>query len=402
MSHVALVIPGLDRIGGAERQVLLLAEGLRRRSWRVTVIALSGTGGAAADELRDAGVEFFSLAMRRGLMDPRGWMRFHGWLRRERPDVVHSHLAHASLLARVSRLAAPIPVLIDTVHSSGTGRLRRRLLYACSRWLPDHVTAVSQAAAGAHLAKGMVRGENLSILANGIDLNAWQPDPQARAEARQALGAGDAFVWIAVGRLDAVKDYPSLLHAMTRIPAPARLVILGTGPLGPQLKRMTEDLALQNRVDYPGFDPHVERWMQAADAFVLSSRYEGLPMVMLEAEACELPAVATDVPGTREVVMPGENGWLARPSDPEDLARAMMKMMLLSAGQRRAMGRQARRLVAGRFDLESVLDQWEQLYTGLSGRSDGRCRISLSVRETLNRQSAISSRIRSGTDSAAG
>lgn len=92
MNHVALVIPGIDRIAGAERQVILLAKGLRWRGWRVSVVALSGTGGAAAAELNAAGVELQSLGMRKGLADPRGWIRFNRWMNRERPRVVHSHL----------------------------------------------------------------------------------------------------------------------------------------------------------------------------------------------------------------------------------------------------------------------------------------------------------------------
>jgi hypothetical protein len=86
MSHAAIAIPGLDRIAGAEQQVMLLAKGLSRRGWRVSVVALSGTGGAAAQELADAGVAFLSLKMRKGLADPRGWLRFHRWLGREQPD----------------------------------------------------------------------------------------------------------------------------------------------------------------------------------------------------------------------------------------------------------------------------------------------------------------------------
>jgi len=94
MSHVALIVPGLDRIGGAERQVILLAGGLVKRGWRVSVVALSGTGGNAAAELVSAGVDFLSLEMRKGLADPRGWIRFHRWLKQEQPDVVHAHLPH--------------------------------------------------------------------------------------------------------------------------------------------------------------------------------------------------------------------------------------------------------------------------------------------------------------------
>src|SRR5208282_6535365 len=122
----------VDRIGGAERQAMLLAKGLRRRGWRVSVVALSGSGGAAANELRRAGVQFVSLEMRKGLADPRGWLRFHRWLWRERPEVVHAHLPHAAWLVRWSRLDAPVPVVIDTVHNWYTGTLGRRVGCRCS------------------------------------------------------------------------------------------------------------------------------------------------------------------------------------------------------------------------------------------------------------------------------
>ena len=129
MSHAALLIPTLDRLGGAERQLILLARGLSGRGWRVSVVALSGSGGAAAEELRGCGVAFLSLGMRKGLADPRGWIRFHRWLRKARPDVVHAHLPHAAWLARWSRLAVPAPVFLDTLHSSSTGGRGRRFGY---------------------------------------------------------------------------------------------------------------------------------------------------------------------------------------------------------------------------------------------------------------------------------
>src|ERR1035437_7939965 len=156
MRHVALVIPGLDRVGGAERQVILLATGLVQRGWRVSVVALSGTGGSSAQELRDAGAAFLSLDMRKGLADPRGWVRFHRWLKEKRPDVVHAHLPHAAWMARWSRLGTPVRVVVDTLHSSSTGTWGRRLGYRWSAWLTDKVTAVSQAVADAHLSAHMV------------------------------------------------------------------------------------------------------------------------------------------------------------------------------------------------------------------------------------------------------
>jgi glycosyltransferase involved in cell wall biosynthesis len=365
MKHAAMMIPGLDRVGGAEQQAISLAKGLRRRGWRVSMVALSGSGGDAAAELEDAGVPFLSLQMRKGLADPQGWIRFRRWLCRARPDVLHAHLPHAAWMARWSRLAAPVPLVVDTLHSSSTGAVGRHFGYSCSRWLTDHVTAVSEATAASHLAAGMVSESELSVVWNGIDVDRWQPDARSRVEAREELGVEDDFLWLAVGRLEAVKDYPSLLRAMARTPERARLLVLGAGPQEGRLKELVEWLGLKRRVRFAGFEPNVMRWMHAADGLVLSSRYEGLPMVLLEAGACGVPVVATNVPGTREVVVDGKTGWLAPAGDAQELANTMMKLMHMPPDARHAMGEQARRHVGRNFSLEAALDRWERLYANL-------------------------------------
>ena len=363
MNHVAFIIPGLDRIGGAERQVILLANGLKQRGWRVSVVALSGTGGTTAADLTAAGIAFLTLEMRKGLADPRGWIRFHRWLKQESPDVIHAHLPHAVWFARWSRLAAPIRVVIDTLHSSHTGSLGRRMGYRLSNWLPDEVTAVSHAVADAHLASKMA--DRITVLPNGVDTDEWRPDPAARTSLRNELSLHDEFLWFAAGRLEPVKDYPTLLSALAQLPPTARLVIAGIGPCESQLRQQSTALNLDSRVHFLGFEPNVRRWMQAADGFVLSSLWEGLPMALLEAAACGLPAVATDVPGTREAVLEGRTGWLAPPRDPTALAECMRMTMQTTAEERTTIGNQARQHMLDHFSLETVLDRWEALYQHL-------------------------------------
>jgi len=361
-SHVALVIPALDRIGGAERQFVSLAIGLHRRGWRVSTVVLSGEGVAAAAELAKAGVALASLGMRKGLADPRGWMRFIRWLRLERPDVVHAHLAPAAWLARWSRLFAQIPVVVDTLHSSCIGGIGRRWGYRVSQRLPDRVTAVSRSVAYAHLSAGMVKWEKLKVLHNGVDVCEWRPDERVRAAVRREMGLGDEFLWLAAGRLEMVKDYPTLLKAMAAIEPPARLVIAGCGPLLPNLARLAAHLGICERIKFLGFETNIKRWFQAADGFVLSSRWEGLPMVLLEAAACGLPTVATDVPGSCEIVLDGQTGTLVPPADVSALAWAMNAVMRTPQEERRAIGARARQRVLEQFGLDTCFDRWEELY----------------------------------------
>ncbi len=362
MKHIALIIPGIDRIGGAERQVLLLARGLRRRGWRVSVIALSGRGGEPALWLAAEGIAVLSLEMRKGLADPRGWGRFHRWLRRERPDVIHAHLPHAAWLARWSRLAAPAPVVIDTLHSSAVGGIGRRVGYWTSSRLADRVTAVSHATAEAYLRAHIVCPDALAMIPNGVDVKAFRPDAGARAEVRRELALGDEFVWIAAGRLEPVKDYPTLLRAMAAVDASARLLIAGSGSLEHELRSLAARLGLDGRVRWLGFVPQVERFMQAADGFVLSSLWEGLPTALLEAAACALPAVATNVAGTSEAVIDGKTGFLVWPRSAIALAGEMTRLMQLPCAARSSIGVCARQYVVENFSLDAVLDCWEQLY----------------------------------------
>jgi len=372
LKHVALVIPGLDRLGGAERQTILLATGLRQRGWRVSVVALSGSGAAASGELAHAGVAFTSLRMRKGLADPRGWIRFCLWLRRERPDVVHAHLSHAAWLARWSRLLVPVPAQLDTLHSTSTGTAGRRLGYRLSGWLPDCVTAVSQAVADAHLARGMVDGAKVAVVPNGVDVQQWRPDAETRAAMRARFNLTDEFLWLAAGRLEPAKDYPTLLRAFAGLPETARLAIAGGGAAIGELLARAVELGVQRRVRFLGFVPDVERWMQAADGFVLSSRWEGLPMALIEAAACGLPLVVTEVGGVREVVAPGRTGFLAPAGDAAGLTAAMNRLMQTPPEQRREMGERARRDAIERFSLSAVLDAWEELYGRLRERKKGK------------------------------
>ena len=182
MSHLTILIPTLDRIGGAESQVALLAEGLVQRGWQVTVITLSGDNAPSADEDQNlpairvakrfalAGVNLFSLRMRKAWIDPRGWMRYLRWASKNRPGIVHAHLPHATWFARWSRPLVPVRIEIDTLHTSRCADPRHRLGYRLSNWLSNRTTCVSEAVAQAASASSSIPLKKLTMLPNGIPL----------------------------------------------------------------------------------------------------------------------------------------------------------------------------------------------------------------------------------------
>jgi glycosyltransferase involved in cell wall biosynthesis len=231
--------------------------------------------------------------------------------------------------------------------------------------LVNVVTAVSDAAAGPWLEAGLILDDKLKIIPNGVDTDHWKRDENTRASMRHELALSDEFLWLAVGRLDTVKNHATLLRAFATLPHRARLVIAGQGPLHNRLLALVSDLGLRDRVRFPGFQNDVRRWIQAADGFVLCSSWEGLPISLLEAGASELPAVITDIPGSREVLPASLSGAAVPVGDAGALAAEMSAVMRLTDAERREIGRHMRIAVCTRFSLNAVLTQWEHLYRAL-------------------------------------
>jgi glycosyltransferase involved in cell wall biosynthesis len=362
MIRIVMLIPTIDQIGGAERQVLLLAKQLSIRGWHVTVVALSGTGITFAEELRLTGVRYFSLRMRKAWIDPRGWLRYLAWVSGYKPDIVHAHLPHATWFARCVRLLAPVRVLVDTIHTSNTGSRARQLTYRLTNRLANRVTCVSKSVAAAVIAAQIAPEENLSVLPNGVEMRR-----SAGMHGRNRINAlpSQPFRWIAVGRLAPVKDYPTLLRAFSSLSGDPILRIVGTGPEEPSLRNLASKLGIQDRVQFTGFQSNVDSLLAAADAFVLSSLWEGLPLGVLEAAAAGLPVVATDGNGTREAMRHGETGYTVPVGDAAGLSRAMAQIMAMPIDQRLKVGEAGRKFVEKNFSLPVIVDQWQTLYEQL-------------------------------------
>ena len=357
--------------GGAERQVHHLARTFARRGWDVGVVTMMPMDSSLRELMAD-GVKVASLGMRRAIPDPRGVLRLRALLGRWHPDIVHGHMVHASLLARVTRLLVSVPAVISTIHNEDEGRQWRYLAYRITDPLSDRTTAVSQVAVDAAVRRGAAPKGTILKVVNGIGTEAYRSDPQARVKTRRALGLSERFTWLAVGRLTEAKAYPDMIAAFQRAQSDcpdARLVIAGIGPLRELVESRVREARLQDSVALLGLRSDVPALMQAADAFVMSSAWEGLPMVLLEAGASSLPIVATDVGGSREAVLDGSSGFVVPPGDIEALADAMRHVMALTRSGRRSIGHAGRRHVSDKFDLEVVADTWEGIYRdALRGR----------------------------------
>jgi glycosyltransferase involved in cell wall biosynthesis len=365
---VIFLITGLA-YGGAETQLVQLARGIKTRGWVVRVVSMLPPRAYVAD-LEELGIPVETLGMRRGVPDPRALLRLARILRRERPQVLHSHMVHANLLARLVRPLAWVPALVCTAHSIDEGGRHREWAYRFTDFLCDLTTQVSQIGAERYIQVGAVPRTKLQVVPNGVDTKRFSPRPTVRRRLREELDLKNFFVWLAVGRFEEPKDYPTMIHAFAKVHQhkdriPTQLLIAGQGPMREAIEKLALELGIASAVRFLGLRRDIPDLMNAADAYVLSSAWEGLPMVLLEASASGLPVVATDVGGNSEAVLHEKTGLLVPPKNSEALASAMIRLMTFTNEQRKVLGEAGRAHIEARFKLEVVIEQWESLYDRL-------------------------------------
>ncbi len=294
-----------------------------------------------------------------------GLERGRSFLREFRPGLIHSHGFHANVLARLLKLSAPSATVVSTVHNVYEGGWSRMLAYRLSDPLSRQTVAVSEAAASRFVRLKAVPSSKCLVIPNGIDTDEFAPNAERRKLMRAKLRAGNSFIWLAAARIVPAKDFPNLLRAFAQVydaQPDARLWIAGDA-LSVEFDSVTDlaaDLHLEASIRWLGLRRDMPTLLDAADAFVLSSAWEGMPLSVGEAMAMELPVVATDVGGVRELL--GDTGLLVPPKSPDALAAAMLRLMQSDQEELQARARAARQRIALMFSMEARAEQWEALY----------------------------------------
>lgn len=319
--------------GGAERVAVNLLQGLPPDVFTQELVLVSAWGPF----LEQVPAHVKQLDLRRGHNVAAAVVPLVRYLRKRRPDVLLSHLAHANVAAvAAARLAGVGTRVVLVEHNDNSlldaGRTRSaasRLMQAAKSRVyrqADVIVGVSHGVTQYVSRTFGVPQEKLRTVYNPV------VSPELLARSREPLShpwfaPGEPPVLLASGRLREQKDFSTLLQAFAQVrrAQPCRLVILGEGELRPELEAEVAERGLQNDVLLPGFVPNPYPYMRAAALFVLSSRWEGLPTVLVEAMACGTPVVATDCPsGPREILEGGRLGRLVGVADPAALAQALL------------------------------------------------------------------------------
>lgn len=362
--RILFITTGLQ-MGGAEHQVVDLADRLIECGHDVAIAYLVGEATVLP---RSEQVELHPMTCTKtpmGLL--RGCMRLRALIRRWQPDVVHSHMVHANLIARVLRLITPMRRLVCTAHSIREGGRLVTWAYRATDCLADISTHVSREAADMFERIGAVpKGRMIPVL-NGIDTNLFRGEAALRAQSRNRLFpyAGRRLM-LSVGRLVPEKNHAALIRAFAEVVQDypdVDLWIAGEGCLRSELERECSALGLSDRVVLLGERRDIPELMRAADIVVLSSRIEGFGLVVIEAMASGALVVAADAGGVAEVMDGLE--FLVPVDDDTALQHAMVEALSLPSDQAEAMRQAGRQHVAGRFDINRTVDTWLSVYGGI-------------------------------------
>jgi len=356
------VIPNFGA-GGAERLVLDLMEEMDHEKFEVAAVSLyPETGTVFEDEIRKKGLRVFYLDKHKGLdltMIPKLGKVFKHY----KPDVVHTHL-YVLRYTVLPSLLCRVPVCVHTVHTLAqnevgwAGRFINKMCFRFGNVVPVSISReVATSVRRVYGAK--IR---TPVIYNGVKTTLFS----SNSGVEQCKERGETVI-VHVGRFEPPKNHRLLLEAFSVASSKCsklKLWLVGDGKLRSSVKEMVQNLGLRDRVLFLGTRSDIPKLMACSDIFVLSSKWEGLPLVVIEAMAAGKPVVATAVGGVPELVENGLTGLLV----PSDNANALAEALLLLAEDpelRQVMGQKGQKKAIDRFDISRTAREYEALYCKL-------------------------------------
>jgi glycosyltransferase involved in cell wall biosynthesis len=359
---VAFVIDELE-VGGSQRQLLLMARGLANRGWPVQVICLQPVLSMAED-VAAAGIPVHLIRKRR-MVDPGLLFALVRFFLRHHITIVHAFSSTAEFFAGLAARGCGCRVVASIRNYNEQLPARHCVAKRLSCRLAHAVVANSQAGAAAAVAAGVVAGQKMHVIPNGVML---QPATLTKTAARRQLGIPEkALVSLSVGRLVWDKGYNATLELARRIRRShpeALFLIVGDGPLRTALAGRIDALELKAQVQLLGERRDVDHLLAAADLYLNTSASEGLSNSVMEAMAAGVAVVAAAAGGTAELIEDGTTGLLFAPGDLNG-AEEKLRRVVENTALRAELGVQARRAMERQYSVESLITRIEHLYTRL-------------------------------------
>jgi len=358
-------------LGGGQINLLSLARSLDKRKFDVSVC--SQAGGPLVDKIRENNIKHFPVCFRKRL-DRKIVREIVSILKNNHFDILHTHGGIAGLYGRWAAHKCAVPIIVHTLHGIHYLHYRNIILKYVYMLLErffsrftDAVIFVSDSDRKTAERLGLVPLNKMVVVKNGIDFSEFKTEVTAAME-KEDVGLGISRPVVGtVARLHRQKGIPYFLKSAQKICkafTEAKIVIVGSGPLQKRLKRMAQNLSLEDSISFLGEREDGPQLISLFDVFVLPSLWEGLPYVLMEAAALAKPVVATDIDGVRELVKNMETGILVPPGDPESLASAVI-YLLQNKEVALKFGENFRKEISSRYTLSRMADETENLYLRL-------------------------------------
>jgi glycosyltransferase involved in cell wall biosynthesis len=368
-------------VGGAQETAILIADMLDKSRWTVHLLSGPQTGseGSLIEDARERGIPLtIEPALVREvnpLKDVLALTRLARFIKRGRYTIVHTNSSKAGILGRLAAKLASAPIIVHTVHGwsfhdymSPLVRAVYILLERFTARFSDALIVVARPDIEKGLRAGIGRPEQYHLIRSAISLDEFDPTLAERQATRAALGIPpDAPVLGNVGRFSDQKnplDWVRVAGAVGRAMPECRFLLVGDGPLRPQVEALLTEEGITGRTILAGLRRDVPHLLTAMDVFLLTSLWEGLPRVVPQAMAMQLPVVANRADGTAEAIRHAETGYLCDPGDVSEMAGYCLEL-LRDPRRRSEMGWQGRKLVMQEFDVREMVAHIARLYEDL-------------------------------------
>jgi glycosyltransferase involved in cell wall biosynthesis len=375
-------------IGGPSVHVTLLNAGLNDEGYDCLLV--TGSEGASEGSLRDLaetqGLRLEIVAELGREISPRSdlitAMKLYRLMRRERPQIVHTHLAKAGFVGRIAARLAGVPVVLHTFHGhvfhGYFSPAKTRVFLLMERFgarLSTRIITISPGLREEIAGFGVTDAANIEVIPLGFDLEPFATQLRASGDFRRSIGvSAEAKLIGAVGRLVPIKNIPLLLEAMAiarRQDPDLHVVIVGDGELRQELEGKARALGLEGSVTFAGWRRDLPHVYADLDVAVISSDNEGTPASLIEAMATSCPVVATRVGGVPDLIADGITGRLIPPGDRAALANALLAVFR-EPERTRQMAERARLQVLERHQVDRLVADIDQLYRELLATPDQR------------------------------
>ena len=363
------VIPSLE-MGGVERTLTSILPRLDKKKYKVYLCCLFKRD-KLADTMESLNIPIIKFKMRARLdFDGKyiiGILRLAYLMKKMQIDIVHTHLYRANIAGRIAAKLAGVPVIIANEHNIDSWKkFPQKLNDRVLAGITNKIIVVSNAVKNFYINKIGIPEDKITTIYNGVDIPKFQTHVDINKKKKEFGIKSSEKVITIIGRLHQQKGHCYFLKAaqiIVKKKPNVKFLIVGDGPLGSQLRDMSNDLKISKNVIFAGLRNDIPQILAMSDISVLTSLREGFSITVLESMAAGKPVIATNVGGNSEIIEHGKTGFIIQPKSPEDMALYSLNLINNQELAKR-MGQEAEKRVLN-FSIDRMVEKTEDLYKGL-------------------------------------